>query len=64
MYTHGGRVGIHSVPVKQFPIKLPEGMLARWKEAAARRKTTVAAMVRDAVNRDIEKEEQQKKKRL
>lgn len=45
-------VYIHTV--KPFLIKVPEGMLARWREEATRRGVTLAQMIREAVNRDID----------
>lgn len=38
----------------QFNLKLPEGMLERWREVAEKRGTTLAQLIREAVNRDIE----------
>lgn len=38
----------------QFNLKLPEGMLARWREAAGKRGTPLAQMIREAVNKDID----------
>jgi hypothetical protein len=42
--------------VKGFLVKVPEGMLELWKQAAKRRKITLAQMIREAVNRDIQDE--------
>lgn len=42
--------------MKQFLIKLPEGMLERWRQAATKRKVPLAQLIREAVNKDIEKE--------
>lgn len=41
--------------MKIFPVKVPEGMLALWKQAAEKRKVPLAQLIREAVNRDIEK---------
>lgn len=38
----------------QFNLKLPEGMLARWREIAKKRGTPLALMIREAVNKDID----------
>lgn len=40
--------------MKPFLIKVPEGMLELWREAAKQRKVTLAQMIREAVNKDIE----------
>ena len=40
--------------MKMYSLKVPEGMLENWKTSAKRRKLTVAQMIREAVNRDIE----------
>lgn len=37
-----------------YSLKVPEGMLENWKAAAKKRKTPVAQMIREAVNREIE----------
>lgn len=42
--------------MKGFLVKVPEGMLELWKQAAKRRKMTLAQLIREAVNRDIEKD--------
>lgn len=42
--------------MKAFLIKVPEGMLELWREAAKRRKMTLAQMIREAVNKDISEE--------
>jgi len=42
--------------VKAFLIKVPEGMLELWREAAKRRKVTLAQLIREAVNRDLRDE--------
>jgi predicted DNA-binding protein len=38
----------------QFNLKLPEGMLERWREIASKRGMTLAQLIREAVNKDIE----------
>lgn len=38
----------------QFQLKLPDGMLARWRETAEKRGTTLAQLIREAVNREID----------
>lgn len=38
----------------QFSFKLPEGMLARWRETADKRGTPLAQLIREAVNKDID----------
>jgi len=40
--------------MKTFLIKIPEGMLERWHEVARTRGTSVAEMIRQAVNKDID----------
>lgn len=40
--------------MKSFLIKLPEGMLERWRETAVARKTNLSQMIREAVNKDID----------
>jgi hypothetical protein len=42
--------------VKAFLVKVPEGMLDLWRKAAEKRKVTLSQMIREAVNRDIEKD--------
>lgn len=39
----------------QFNLKLPEGMLERWREIADKRGTSLALMIREAVNKDIDR---------
>ena len=39
-----------------FSFKLPEGMLARWRSVAKMRGTSLAQMIREAVNKDIDNE--------
>lgn len=41
--------------MKSFLVKIPEGMLELWREAAGERKVTLSQMIREAVNRDIER---------
>jgi predicted DNA-binding protein len=43
--------------VKGFLIKVPEGMLERWKVIAKERGVSLAQMIREAVNKDIDKKE-------
>jgi len=40
--------------MKSFLVKVPEGMLERWRESAKKRGMTISQMIREAVNRDIE----------
>lgn len=42
--------------MKIFPVKVPEGMLELWKKAAERRGVALAQLIREAVNREIEKD--------
>jgi predicted DNA-binding protein len=42
--------------VKGFLVKVPEGMLERWKEVAAARGISVSLMIREAVNKSIDEE--------
>lgn len=42
--------------MKGFLVKVPEGMLERWKSVAKERGVTLAQMIREAVNRDIDAE--------
>lgn len=39
-----------------FSLKLPEGMLEKWREAAKRRKVSLSQLIRESVNREIEKD--------
>jgi len=39
-----------------FPVKVPEGMLELWKQAAKRRKVSLAQLIRESVNREIERD--------
>jgi hypothetical protein len=41
--------------MKIFPVKVTDGMLALWKKAALERGVPLAQMIREAVNREIEK---------
>lgn len=43
--------------MKIFPVKVDEGMLARWKEAAKKRGIPLALLIRQAVNKDIDAHE-------
>jgi hypothetical protein len=43
--------------MKGFLVKVPEGMLERWRESAKRRKLTLSQMIREAVNKDIDSSE-------
>lgn len=43
--------------MKPYSLKLPEGMLDRWREVAKKRGMTLSQMIREAVNRDIERGE-------
>jgi predicted DNA binding CopG/RHH family protein len=43
--------------VKPFLIKVPEGMLELWKKEASKRGIPLAQLIREAVNRDIERSE-------
>jgi hypothetical protein len=49
--------------VKGYYLKIPEGMLELWKEAAEDRKITLSQLVREAVNRDIERAKAQQELR-
>jgi hypothetical protein len=40
--------------MKPYLLKVPEGMLERWKETAAERGTSCSQMIREAVNKDID----------
>lgn len=42
--------------MKIFPVKVSEGMLALWKAAAQRRGVPLAQLIREAVNKEIEKD--------
>jgi hypothetical protein len=44
--------------VKGFLIKVPEGMLDLWRQAAKRRKVPFDQLIREAVNKDLESEKQ------
>jgi hypothetical protein len=41
--------------MKPILLKVPEGMLELWKESAVDRKMTLSQLIREAVNRDIER---------
>jgi len=41
--------------VKPFLIKVPEGMLELWRAAAVERGITLSQLIREAVNKDIER---------
>ena len=43
--------------MKGFLIKVPEGMLELWRQAAEERGSTLSQLIREAVNRDIERKE-------
>lgn len=43
--------------MKIFPVKVPEGMLVRWKDVADKRGMPLAQMIREAVNKDIDANE-------
>lgn len=47
--------------MKAYLLKVPEGMLARWREVASGRGTTLAQLIREAVNKDIDDEVAAKK---
>lgn len=42
--------------MKPFSLKIPEPMLEKWRLAARRRKIPLSQMIREAVNREIEKD--------
>ena len=42
--------------MKGFLLKVPEGMLERWRQVATKRKISLSQMIREAVNKDIEKD--------
>lgn len=50
--------------MKIFPVKVPEGMLVRWKNAAETRGMPLARMIREAVNKDIEAHESEERKAI
>lgn len=41
--------------MKGFLVKVPEGMLVLWKKAAKDRKVPLAQLIREAVNKDIDR---------
>lgn len=41
--------------MKGFFLKIPEGMLELWRDAADERKITLSQLIREAVNRDLER---------
>lgn len=45
--------------MKGFLLKVPEGMLELWREVAGERKVTLSQMIREAVNHDIEREDEE-----
>lgn len=45
-----------------YLLKLPQGMLARWREVANGRGTSLAQMIREAVNKSIDDEDAGKKR--
>lgn len=49
-------LAVYTRRVKAFLVKVPEGMLDLWRKAAEKRKVTLSQMIREAVNRDIEKD--------
>lgn len=45
--------------MKGFFLKIPEGMLELWRDAAEERKVTLSQLIREAVNRDLERSKSQ-----
>lgn len=45
--------------MKSFLVKVPEGMLEIWREVAGERKVTMSQLIREAVNRDIERADEE-----
>lgn len=43
--------------MKGFLVKVPEGMLERWRNSAKARKMNLSQMIREAVNKDIDSTE-------
>lgn len=43
--------------MKGFLVKVPEGMLERWRKSATARKMNLSQMIREAVNKDIDASE-------
>jgi len=41
--------------MKSFLVKVPEGMLELWRQAADERGSTLSQLIREAVNKDIER---------
>lgn len=48
--------------MKSFLVKVPEGMLERWRESAVARHMNLSQMIREAVNKDIDASESREKK--
>ena len=50
--------------MKGFLVKVPEGMLELWRQAAQERGVHLSQLIREAVNQDIDKAKPQVKHKL